>query len=378
VWDVSKQAMFSAGDRLLFAGSFPGLGGVESQAIIGYDGREFVPQATGGLGVGGSLDHLGISAASCELWGAGQFTHLAGAPTGARVARFTGTGWAAIADDIPSDASCPGFAVSPAGEVAIGCSVFPEGGDAIGRAYVVRGDRLVQVGGDQPVVQAVAYDPSGALWIAGGSATGFVARLDGDRFTTVEDRFDGPVSLLDVAGPGDVIAAGTFTQVGPTAASRIARWDGAAWHALGAGLPGFATAIARGGGAIYASTFDEGAGAFLLGAFDGARWRELAAPGSGLTPQSFYNFNAIRVIDSGVIAVGTAQLDDGVGRGALVYRNGRFTALGGGVHAIGLSGLAVSHDAIWVGGLIAEAGAPGHTTPTVGVARYALGGAAAR
>lgn len=34
--------------------------------------------------------------------------------------------------------------------------------------------------------------------------------------------------------------------------------------------------------------------------------------------------------------------------------------------------LAVSRDAVWVGGLIAEAGSAGHTTSTVGVARYVL------
>jgi hypothetical protein len=371
VWDVSKQAMFSAGDQLLLGGSFPGIAGVQSQAAIGFDGRAWRPQGDRrGFGVAGSMDRLGVAGSTCELWGTGQFSHLSGAPTRARVARFTGGGWVAIRDPIPNDAFCPGFAVSSAGDVALGCIVFPAEGDAIGRVYRVRGAALVQVGPDQPPVQAVAYDARGTLWIAGGGATGFVARLDGDRFNAVPGEFDAPVSQLDVVAPRNVIAGGSFSTVGGVTAARIARWNGAAWAPLGAGLPGTPSAIAHGGGTIYASTFDEGSGAFLLGAFDGSTWRELAAPGSGLTPQSFFNFNAIQIAGDAVLAVGTAVLDDGVGRGALVYRDGAFTALGGGVHAILLSGLAVARDAIWVGGVIAEAGAPGKTVPTVGIARY--------
>jgi len=64
------------------------------------------------------------------------------------------------------------------------------------------------------------------------------------------------------------VVSGAFTRIGELDASRIARWNGTAWRALGAGLPGVATAIAHDATTVYASTFDEGAGAYLLGAFD--------------------------------------------------------------------------------------------------------------
>ena len=380
VWDVSKQAMFSAGDQLLVAGSFPGIAGTISQAMIGYDGAAWhAPTAApgAGLGVGGSIDRIGVSS-TCDVWGTGQISHLAGAPTRARVVHFTGSAWQPIADTLPSDAYCPGFGVSPAGEVALGCILSLPDGDAIGRVFRVAGDQLVQLGPDQPLVQTLAYAPDGTLWIAGGGTTGFVARLDGDDFTILEDRFDAPVTGLDAGGAADLVVSGGFTRIGDLEASRIARWNGTAWRALGSGLPGVATALAHDATTVYASTFDEGAGAYLLGAFDGTVWRELATPATGLTPSPFFNFNAIAVIDGGVIAVGSAQLDDNAGRGAVVYTTdpvtgaSRFTALGGGVHAILLTGLAVSHDAVWVAGVIAEAGAPGATTPTVGIARYAI------
>lgn len=373
VWDVSRQVMFSTGRQLLLGGSFPGIAGTLSQAVIAYDGSAWRPQGDPrGLGIGGSLDQLGIAASSCAVWGTGQFTHVAGVPTQARVVRFTGQGWAPISDAIPRDASCLGFAVAPGGDVALGCTIFPENGDAIGRVYRARGDRLAQVGGDLPPVQTIAYDGAGRLWAGGGGATGFLARLDGNAFTTIETRFDAPVGQIDAIGPRDVVVAGSFTQVGGVAAGHIARWNGAGFRALGAGVPGIVTALAHGGATVYVSTVSEGSGALLLGAYEGATWRELATPGSGLTPEAFFNFNAIRAVRGGVIAVGTAELDDRAGRGALVYRNGRFTALGGGVHAISLSGLAVGHDAVWVGGLIAEAGSAGHPTATIGVARYVI------
>jgi hypothetical protein len=370
VWGVSKQAMVSTGRELLLGGSFPGVAGVESQAIIANNGAGWFAQGDPrGLGIGGSIDRLGYAALTGQVWGAGQFTHVAGMAIRAHVVRFTGDGWVPIGDAIPRDASCLAFAVAPAGDAALGCTVFPAQGSAVGQVFRVQGDRLVQIGGDLPPIQAVTYDPWGRLWVAGGGGTGFVARLDGEAFTLVESRFDAPVSQIDVVGSSDVIAAGAFTMVAGLPAAHIARWNGATWRPLGAGVPGAVTALAHNGGIVYVSSVNDGSGALLLGAFDGVAWHELATPAAGLTPQPTFNFNAIQPIAGGAIAVGTAQLDSGSGRGALVYRGGRFTALGGGVHAIGLSGLAIGRDAIWVGGLV---GSGDRALPTIGVARYAL------
>lgn len=35
---------------------------------------------------------------------------------------------------------------------------------------------------------------------------------------------------------GDIVAGGDFTTAGGVPASRIARWDGASWSALGTGM----------------------------------------------------------------------------------------------------------------------------------------------
>ncbi|HEX3763476.1 MAG TPA: hypothetical protein VHW23_32495, partial [Kofleriaceae bacterium] len=69
VWDVSKQALVSAGHQVLLGGSFPGIAGVESQAIIAHNGAGWLAQGdTHGLGVGGSIDRLGIATLTGQVW----------------------------------------------------------------------------------------------------------------------------------------------------------------------------------------------------------------------------------------------------------------------------------------------------------------------
>jgi hypothetical protein len=378
VWEVSKQRLFSDGDRLLLAGSFAGIAGVQSQALIAHDGAAWQPQgARAGLGVGGSLDRIGVSAATCELWGFGALSHVAGAPVRGRVVHFDGAAWSSVDDTavgLPRTAHCPAFSVSPAGDVVLGC-FLDRAKETVGRLYRVErrseGDRLVAIGGELPLVHVLEHGADGRLWVGGGSATGFVGRLDGDALVIVEDGFDAPVAHLDVGSGDDVIAGGTFTAVDGVAAPKLARWDGTTWRGLGE-PPGFVTAVAHDGARVYVSTYDEGSGFLLLGTLEGGQWVDLATPATGITPHRHFNFNAIRVVGDALIAVGSVAMDDGSGRGAVVYRGGRFTALGGGVAAIGVSDLAISRDAIWIGGLIAEAGAGDATVQSAGVARYAI------
>jgi len=169
-----------------------------------------------------------------------------------------------------------------------------------------------------------------------------------------------------------VLAAGTFSHVGKLAAARIAHFEGGKWRALGEGLIGQPQAIGRDEERVYSSTYDEGEGAFLLGAFDGERWSELAGGKSGLALAGHYSFNQILPVPGGLVLAGTAELESGEGRGALLWKDGKLQPLGGGgVHAISVSGIAVAQNALWVGGMIAEAAGPGELVSSVGVARLA-------
>jgi hypothetical protein len=373
IWDVAYQRLAFDGGKLFMGGTFAGVDGVLSQSLAVHEGSSWSAQGKSGLGLGGSIDHIAAGGETCEVYGLGGFSHAAGAPVAARVVRFNGEGWDVLSDPLPADAYCPAIDVSFTGDVAVGCMVFPAQGDATGALLRRVGDKLVEV--PLPTlgpVMGVKWSTDGALWIVGGGATGYLARLDGDALTIVEDGFDGIVNQLAVGGDKDVVVAGAFTKVGSAPATRIARWDGAAWSPLGKGLPGQALALGRDATTIYVSTYEEGNGAYLLGAFDGQDWRELATPEAGLTPQSYFSFNDIRAIEGGLIASGTAVLDDGSGRGVLVYEGGKLRALAGGVGAMGVGGVAVTGDSVWVAGTLAEAGSGAQRVPSVGVARYRL------
>jgi hypothetical protein len=376
VWDVSNQRLATSGDTLFLGGSFPGAGGVLSQSVIGYTDGAWVPQGPSGLGLGGATERLAAAGGEgCDVYAMGLFTHAGGVATSADLLHFTGDAWDPIEGDIPADAWCPALAASGEGEVAVGCMEYPSGGgDSIGRVYRVAGDVLEPLEADLGPIFWLSYDADGRLWIAGGSTTGYVARLDGDTVTMVEDQFDGVVTRVDVRGDDDVLVGGSFTHVHGVEASRIASWDGATWTALGEGAPGMVTALARDATHVYASTYDEGAGVWLLGAWDGTEWAELATSGSGVTPQSYFNLNDIQPLDGAVLVAGAVEMDDGVGRGALVYQDGVFTPLGGGVAAMLVTDLQVTGDAVWVANSIAEVGTGDTLAPSVGVARPVVGG----
>ena len=290
-----------------------------------------------------------------------------------RVVYFDRTSWTALGDSLPVDAWCPAIDVSAEGEVAVGCMVFPPAGDAIGVILQREGDEMVQteVPGLGPVM-VVKWSPEGTLWVGGGGGAGFLARIDGTEVTVVESELDGPVQAIDVASDTDVVVAGPFQTVGGVAARRIARWDGATWSPLADGLPGAPTALTRDGALVYASTYDEGQGAYLLGLFDGNEWRELATAESGVTKQDIFNFNALTVVDGAVVAGGAIELDDGTARGVVVYRDGKFRSLNGGLSAITVGGLAVTNDALWVAGAITAAGPSAEPVSSIGVARLVL------
>jgi hypothetical protein len=375
LWDMEYQRLGYAGGKLFVGGSFAGVGGVQTQSLAVLEDGDWVPQGESGLGIGGSLDRLATGGPSCELYGLGAFTHLAGKQSSGRVARFTGSGWQLLSDELPSDAYCPALDVSRSGELVVGCMIFTDDGGVRGALLHPSGDELVELelGASLLPVHAVKWDSAGKLWIGGGDAGGFLATVEGDELDVIDDELDGVVQFIDVRAGDDVIVAGMFANVGGLPAARIAHYAAGEWTALGDGLLGQPQAIARDGERVYASTYDDGSGAFLLGAFDGESWSELAGGSSGLAVEDFCSFNQLLPVEGGLVVVGSAELTDGSGRGALVWRDGVFEALaGGGVHAISASGVAVGEDALWIGGVIAEASNGGDPISTVGVARLAL------
>ncbi len=77
-----------------------------------------------------------------------------------------------------------------------------------------------------------------------------IARWDGSAWTPLGAGMDDTVAALaayddDGSGPRPraLYAAGAFTSAGPVPANGVARWNGASWEPLGAGLDGPATSL---------------------------------------------------------------------------------------------------------------------------------------
>lgn len=144
------------------------------------------------------------------------------------------------------------------------------------------------------------YVADGNLVIGVGVTT-TLRRWDGSSWSVVGTSIDGWVGDLEVYDDGSgpaLYMGGIFTTVSGVAASRIARWDGTSWSALGTGLAitsnqaPFVRALHvhedGTGPALYATgSFDVAGGVTVssIARWDGAAWSAVGAPPPNIAPQ---------------------------------------------------------------------------------------------
>ena len=95
--------------------------------------------------------------------------------------------------------------------------------------------------------------------------------------------YGGEISAIATADNGDIYVGGSFSLVNGVVASKIARWDGEKWTALGSGLSGegnfvYVNAIEIDGGNVYVGGFFTMAGeveASNIAKWDGQNWTAL-------------------------------------------------------------------------------------------------------
>jgi hypothetical protein len=169
----------------------------------------------------------------------------------------------------------------------------------------------------------------GVFTAAGDSAASFIARWNGARWSAVGTGIDDWVFALavydDGSGPA-LYAGGHRVTASGFIANNIARWDGSNWSALGSGTNDDVDALAvyddGSGPALYAGgyfTSADGVAANHIAKWNGSSWSQL---GSGV---------------NGVVEALTAFDDGG---GAALYAGGKFALAGG---------LAANHIAKWNG-----------------------------
>lgn len=239
-------ALAVVGNDLFAGGQFTGAGGNPMTNIARWNGGEWESVGNANGIVRAMTQYDG------ELYAAGEFTMIGGISAN-RIARFDGSNWNAL----------------PTGPTAQG----------------------------NPTIRALAVH-DGELYI-GGQFSGFIGvsnsmrivRWNGTSFSNVGGyNITGQINAL-ASFDGDLYMAGAITNIRPPstttniAVNNIARWDGAAWHAMGspAGVNGPVNALAAFGDHLYVGgsfTTAGGMPAAKIARWDGA-WSAPGAIASG-------------------------------------------------------------------------------------------------
>ncbi len=166
----------------------------------------------------------------------------------------------------------------------------------------------------------------------------------------------GAVRSAVMDGAGNLYIGGDFTEVGDVIASRIAKWDGSSWSALGAGMNDTVSALAVLGGDLYAGGFFTTAGGVTvnqIAKWNGSNWSAL---GSGVN--SFVQ--ALGVSGGDLYAGGGFTMATNSGGAAVTvnriakWNGSNWSALGAGVNDI-VYALAVSGGNVYAGGVFTTA-----------------------
>ncbi len=156
----------------------------------------------------------------------------------------------------------------------------------------------------------------------------------------------------------NVYVGGDFTTAGGVPASRIARWDGTTWHALGDGVNGNVRAIAVKGSDVYVGGEFTTAGGITvnyIAKWDGTNWTAL---GSGME----YWVYSLAFSGDDLYVGGIFTSAGGVSANKIAKYNtvtNTWSALGAGVDWYGggaANAIAVRGKNVYVGGLFATAG----------------------
>lgn len=145
---------------------------------------------------------------------------------------------------------------------------------------------------------------AGWFTVAGSVRADRIARWDGSAWHPLGAGFDDAVNAVVTMPNGDIVAGGVFASAGGNAIANIARWNGSSWAPLGAGLnaPVTALCVAPNGDLLAGGWFTGSGGQALhrVARFDGTTWTQV---GTGIDDGVVL---AIAVLTNGDVAVGGA------------------------------------------------------------------------
>ena len=234
-----------------------------------------------GAGIDGPVTAM-AAAPNGDLIVAGGFQAASGLPCSG-IARWNGTTWSPLGTGLPVQ--------SGSRMAAQAVAALPNGDVVVGGYFVVS-----------------SYQTRPALWRWDGASWAPLA-----TFTNISwlQNLSFSVRALTVLPTGELVAGGSFTDIGGLTTTGLARWNGTQWLAFGAGVQGFsvsvdALAVTPGGELLVGGNFFgvDNVSAPVLAKWDGAAWSALA-PGS-VAPTNFYTspVRAIAALPNGDCWVG--------------------------------------------------------------------------
>lgn len=250
-------------------------------------------------------------------------------------------------------------------------------------------------GGNGSVIAITSFDDGSgagpALYAAGDftsmggvSGTKHIARWNGSTWTSLAGGVnDGVFALLaiDAGTPGGpaLYAGGYFTQAGGRPASRVARWNGSEWSAVGSGLNGAVLALASFQGGIYAGGQFSGPGGSAWGTslsrlarWNGSTWASVGGGVNGpvwaLAGVESNAFGSPRLFVGGEFTVAGG----GTSANRVAAWNGQWSALGSGTTGWVRALAVVDHGPLGGVGLYAggQFNSAGHSANTRNLARW--------
>ena len=195
------------------------------------------------------------------MWG-GLFSQAGGNPAN-NIAKWDGTSWSALGSGVNSQVN----AIALSGTDIYVCGNFTTaGGNAAN--HIAKWDTGTSTwsalgGGLSGPAPANAYALAvtgtglyvgGDFTTAGGAPASRMAKWNGTAWQALGAGVGGGVRGI-VASGTDVYVGGDFTEAGGAPASRMAKWNGTSWSALGSGLNAFVRPLAVSGTDVYAGGF---------------------------------------------------------------------------------------------------------------------------
>lgn len=210
------------------------------------DGSGTTSYGWSALGSGMNQPVVALVVDSSGILYAGGYFLSAGGISARHVARWNGAAWSPLG--VGTDDPVYALAVDAAGNLyAAGEGPFPN--------HVAKwnGSSWSDLGsGMDGIVKTLAVDSSGSVYAGGyivvaGKTRASVTKWNGTAWAALgaggkgalgDSVNESSVVSLAVDSLGKLYAAGSFSTAGAVSANHVAKWDGAAWSALGSGVDG--------------------------------------------------------------------------------------------------------------------------------------------